>query len=96
MVTNRAARRSLGAAVGVLADPALGEPPIQPQPVAAFGSTMTQLEERTYDDSRAAQTHLHHRRTSLKIILAVAAEQRGPPRRARQVDRFDLQPMLLE
>jgi adenosylcobinamide-phosphate synthase len=51
---SRGARRSLGAAAGVLADLALGEPSIHPHPVAAFGSAMTQLEERTYADSRAA------------------------------------------
>ena len=48
------------------------------------------------DDIGAAQTHLHQRRTGGKINLYVAAKQSGPARRARQVDRFDLQSMLLE
>jgi adenosylcobinamide-phosphate synthase len=44
----------LGAAVGLLADLALGEPPVEPHPVAAFGELMTKVEQRTYADERLA------------------------------------------
>src|SRR4051812_34384617 len=44
---------ALGAALGVLLDARFGEVPIEPHPVAAFGSTMQAYEERGYDGSRA-------------------------------------------
>jgi len=44
----------IGAAVGLLADRALGEPPNGVHPVAAFGRLMTTLEDATYAPTRAA------------------------------------------
>jgi adenosylcobinamide-phosphate synthase len=46
----------IGAAVGLLADRALGEPPDAVHPVAAFGRLMTSLEDATYAPTRAAGT----------------------------------------
>jgi len=46
--------RMLGAAVGLLADRAFGEPPNAVHPVAAFGRLMTTLEDETYAPTRAA------------------------------------------
>jgi adenosylcobinamide-phosphate synthase len=45
---------ALGAALGVLIDARFGEPPLDPHPVAAFGSTMQAFERRAYDGTRAA------------------------------------------
>ena len=54
----RAARahvpRSLGASLGVLVDATFGEPPVEPHPVAVFGSLMLAVEERAYAPTRAA------------------------------------------
>ncbi len=44
---------ALGAALGVLLDARFGELPIEPHPVAAFGSTMQAYERRGYDGTRA-------------------------------------------
>jgi len=61
-VTSRRSRRAsrvprvpvaLGAALGVLLDARFGEVPIEPHPVAAFGSTMQAYERRSYDGTRA-------------------------------------------
>ena len=49
-----AAGRALGAAAGIGADAWLGEPPAKWHPVAAFGATMTAVEQRLYRDTRAA------------------------------------------
>lgn len=49
-------RRPLAAAAGVLADLALGEPPLHPHPVAAFGALMAAVERPLYRDTRAAGT----------------------------------------
>jgi adenosylcobinamide-phosphate synthase len=46
--------RSLSTAAGLLADRYLGEPPLDPHPVAAFGSLLASLERAVYDDSRSA------------------------------------------
>jgi adenosylcobinamide-phosphate synthase len=43
---------AIGAAVGVVADRWVGEPPTAVHPVAWFGTTMTKLEERLWRDSR--------------------------------------------
>ena len=43
-----------GAAVGILADRLLGEPPARLHPVAGFGRAMQALERRHYADRRAA------------------------------------------
>lgn len=51
---NRTRARSLGAALGLGLDRALGEPPAPWHPVARFGETMTRVERATYTDSRAA------------------------------------------
>jgi adenosylcobinamide-phosphate synthase len=47
-------RRALGVAAGIVADRLLGEPPVRPHPVAAFGSAMGKVEQRLYADSGAA------------------------------------------
>jgi adenosylcobinamide-phosphate synthase len=47
-------RRSDAAALGVLADRVLGEPPDDLHPVAAFGRAMQALEQRLYADDRSA------------------------------------------
>jgi adenosylcobinamide-phosphate synthase len=44
---------ALGAALGVLIDARFGEPPIEPHPVALFGSAMTAFEQRAYTGTRA-------------------------------------------
>jgi len=44
----------IAAGVGVLADGLLGEPPLTPHPVAAFGTVMRALERRLYADRRAS------------------------------------------
>jgi len=44
--------RSVAAGLGVLADGFLGEPPMSPHPVAAFGSVMRAIERRLYADRR--------------------------------------------
>lgn len=41
-------------ALGLLADALLGEPPMQPHPVALFGRAVRRLEGRTYRDTRVA------------------------------------------
>ncbi len=46
--------RLLAAAAGVLADAVLGEPPLQPHPVAAFGGLMERAEGVLYRDARGA------------------------------------------
>lgn len=48
--------RALAVAGGLLADRVLGEPPISPHPVAAFGSMMRGVERRVYGDDRAHGT----------------------------------------
>jgi adenosylcobinamide-phosphate synthase len=50
----RVARRRwlLGAATGTLVDLAFGEPPLDPHPVAAFGSLMGAIERRVWTDAR--------------------------------------------
>lgn len=48
--------RALGAAVGILADRVLGEPPTSLHPVARFGSGMERLEQLWWQDSRTAGT----------------------------------------
>jgi len=49
----RRAGRPGAAGLGVLADGFLGEPPLSPHPVAAFGMAMRALERRLYADRRA-------------------------------------------
>lgn len=46
-------RRLLGVAGGILADLALGEAPLTPHPVAAFGTLMRGIERAVYADGRA-------------------------------------------
>src|SRR5680860_946647 len=48
----RLARTLAGAAAGLLTDRLLGEPSIEPHPVAMYGSLMTRLEGRIWQDSR--------------------------------------------
>ncbi len=52
-MTTGFARRARGAAVGLLADRILGEPPARVHPVAGFGRLMGSLEHGLYDDSVA-------------------------------------------
>jgi adenosylcobinamide-phosphate synthase len=47
-------RRPAAAALGIVADLALGEPPVRPHPVAAFGSIMSWFESRAWRDDRGA------------------------------------------
>jgi adenosylcobinamide-phosphate synthase len=47
-------RRLAGAAAGLILDRSLGELPIDPHPVAAFGTTMTAVERRIWNDDRGA------------------------------------------
>jgi len=55
MVRTRAALpRPLGAAVGVVVDELVGEPPARLHPVGLFGRSMTAVERLTYEDRRAA------------------------------------------
>ncbi len=51
---------------------------------------------RSDRDVAAAQAHLHQRRTGGEINLDLAGEQRRPAGGTRQVDRFDLNTMLVE
>jgi adenosylcobinamide-phosphate synthase len=44
--------RLLATAGGLLADQVLGEPPVEPHPVAAFGHVMTEVEQQWWEDSR--------------------------------------------
>jgi len=56
MVTARRPPRvpvALGAALGVLLDARFGEVPIEPHPVAVFGSAMQAYERRGFDGTRA-------------------------------------------
>jgi adenosylcobinamide-phosphate synthase len=46
--------RFAGAAAGVLLDRAVGEPPVQPHPVAVFGRVMQAIEKRWWQDDRAS------------------------------------------
>lgn len=52
--TGRLARRAFAAGAGLLADRALGEPPVDPHPLAVFGRAMTAIEGVLYADDRAA------------------------------------------
>ena len=54
MVSSTIAARSLGAAIGVLADLAFGEPPLEPHPVSLFGRLMRGVETTLYRDRRPA------------------------------------------
>jgi adenosylcobinamide-phosphate synthase len=51
MVRSRIARRAGGAALGLLADRLLGEPPAELHPVAGFGQLMGTLERGLYRDA---------------------------------------------
>jgi adenosylcobinamide-phosphate synthase len=53
MVTANFARRARGAALGLIADRVLGEPPAHLHPVAGFGRVMAGVEHGLYDDSSA-------------------------------------------
>jgi len=54
MVTRIRGARPLGAALGLVVDRVLGEPPDHVHPVAAFGRLMGRVEQRVYrDDARA-------------------------------------------
>ena len=46
--------RPFSTSIGLLADRYLGEPPIDPHPIAAFATLLIGLERRVYDDSRGA------------------------------------------
>jgi adenosylcobinamide-phosphate synthase len=83
-------RRAVGAAVGLLLDRALGEPPAGVHPIAAFGAAMVRLEERLYRDDRLAGVAYAGvaaglgaaagsvlRSTAAATLLAVAGRQLG-------------------
>jgi adenosylcobinamide-phosphate synthase len=53
VVTAGLARRARGAAIGLLADRVLGEPPARVHPVAGFGHLLTTVEQEIYRDSPA-------------------------------------------
>jgi len=53
-VGRRAARRALAVSAALVADAALGEPPVHPHPVAAFGAVMERVEGRCYADRRSS------------------------------------------
>src|SRR3546814_4788989 len=61
--------RLAGAALGVLADRVLGEPPDSVHPVAAFGRTMQALERWGYSDGRGAGA----RHAAAGVAVALAA-----------------------
>jgi len=78
--------RTAAAAAGVLADLLLGEPPLRPHPVSAFGMLMSVVEGRLYGDSRwrgvlhagvgvgvGLGAGLTLRRTAVATYLAVAS-----------------------
>ena len=54
-VAHRFGRRAVGAAAGLVLDRLLGEPPVPPRlhPVALFGTGVSAVEARIYDDRRA-------------------------------------------
>jgi adenosylcobinamide-phosphate synthase len=53
-LTRLVARRSIAAGAGVLVDRAIGEPPIDPHPLAVFGDAMKATERLVYADDRVA------------------------------------------
>ncbi len=67
---------ALGAALGILVDAQFGEPPVEPHPVAVFGSTMAAFERRAYDGTRAGG--IVHAATGLGLgLLAGRVVGRG-------------------
>jgi len=56
LARRRASRQFGAASIGLLADRSFGEPPLDPHPVAAFGSIMKAVERALYRDSRLAGT----------------------------------------
>jgi adenosylcobinamide-phosphate synthase len=80
-VVSRARRRAFGAGAGLVADMALGDRPLRPHPVAAFGALMEALEARLYRDSRGAGV-LHAGVGAALGAGAGAALQRALGRRA--------------
>ena len=55
MTTSSAtARRAVAVAAALMVDRAIGEPPIDPHPVAAFGTAMKATERAFYEDTRGA------------------------------------------
>ena len=53
MIASRRRLRLLAASGGIVADLVLGEPPLRPHPVSAFGSLMAAVERRLWADDRA-------------------------------------------
>ncbi|HET6809673.1 MAG TPA: adenosylcobinamide-phosphate synthase CbiB [Acidimicrobiales bacterium] len=78
---SRAGRRAVGAGAGLLADMALGDRPLRPHPVAAFGALMQEVEGRLYRDSRGAGV-LHAAVGAAAGAGAGAALQRALGRKA--------------
>jgi adenosylcobinamide-phosphate synthase len=62
-------RRFAGAGSGVLLDQSFGEPPLDPHPVAAFGSAMGKVEERLWRDDRESGI----RYTAAGVTIGLAA-----------------------
>jgi len=67
------ARRSIGAAAGLMGDRLLGEPPPAVHPVIAFGRFMNSVEERVYSPRRIAGVAY----TVVGVALAVATGRLG-------------------
>ncbi len=68
-------RRSLEAALGVLADAALGEPAISPHPLSVFGRVMRSVERHLHRDHRAAGTG--HAAAGLTVGVAAGVSVRS-------------------
>jgi adenosylcobinamide-phosphate synthase len=69
MAAARIRRRARATAIGLAADLAIGEPRIDPHPVAAFGTTMARIEHLIYEDS--TQRGLLH--TAAGVVIGLAA-----------------------
>ncbi len=68
-------RRLLGAAIGILADDLLGEPPLRPHPVSVFGAAMRAVEGRIYADRLACG--VAHAGTGLTLGVVCGAVVRS-------------------
>jgi adenosylcobinamide-phosphate synthase len=61
--------RPIAAAAGIIADRLLGEPPVQPHPVAVFGQVMQTVERHLHADSRVRGAG----HAALGVMIGVAA-----------------------
>lgn len=65
------ARRAVAAGAAIVIDRIVGEPPIRPHPVAAFGTAMRRLEDRHWADDRASG--VRHAAAGLGLGVAAGA-----------------------